>query len=123
MVAYAPTLQATSEEKERFYSDLRQAVKAVPAHNFLTILCDFNARLGHEDAAFTDHQETNDNGARLLELMEDYSLLASNSIFEKRKGRLWTWLSPSGTNAQIDFVLTRRKWRNRCLQYLLICGV
>ena len=89
MVAYAPTLEAVSEEKEKFYSDLRHAVEAVPVHNFLSILGDFNARLGQEDAAFTYHQgKTNDKGVRLLELMEDYSLLATNTMFEKRRGRL-----------------------------------
>lgn len=46
VVAYAPTLDATNEEKEHFYSDLRHAVETVPVHNFLTILGDFNARLG-----------------------------------------------------------------------------
>ena len=115
IVAYAPTLQAQEDEKVAFYNALRQAVEAVPQHHFLAILGDFNARLGLGDAPFTYHQVANDNGKRLIELIEDYSLLANNTQFEKRKGRLWTWLSPSGSKAQIDFILTRRKWRNSVL--------
>lgn len=47
-----------------------------------------------------------------MELMEDHSHLASNTMFEKGRRWLWMWLSPSGTKAQIGFILTRQKWRN-----------
>ncbi|XP_038060241.1 uncharacterized protein LOC119731285 [Patiria miniata] len=57
VVAYAPTLDAKSEEKDYFYNDLRHAVEAVPVHNFLCILGDFNARIGQEDATFTYYLE------------------------------------------------------------------
>lgn len=54
VVAY---IQMADKEKVKFYSNPGQAVKVVPVHNILTILCDFNAQLGHEDVAFTYHQE------------------------------------------------------------------
>ncbi|KAJ8375764.1 hypothetical protein SKAU_G00063440 [Synaphobranchus kaupii] len=70
------------------------------------ILNDFNARLGPSDARFGYGDETNDNGTRLLELMEDYYLLATNTLFEKRRGKIWTWLSPHNTKHQSK---TKRK--------------
>ncbi|XP_038052822.1 craniofacial development protein 2-like [Patiria miniata] len=92
IVAYAPTLLAPYEEKRKFYDDLRRAVEAVPQYHFLAILGDFNARLGQGDVPFTFHQVTNDNGVRMPDLIEDYSLLVNNTMFEKRKGRLWALL-------------------------------
>ncbi|KAJ8406462.1 hypothetical protein AAFF_G00300360 [Aldrovandia affinis] len=50
IVVYSPTNVAPPEEVEKFYEDLATAVRDVPAHNFLAILGDFNARLGPEDA-------------------------------------------------------------------------
>ncbi|KAJ8399549.1 hypothetical protein AAFF_G00409600 [Aldrovandia affinis] len=50
MVVYSPTNVAPVEEVEKFYEDLRTTVRDVPAHNFLAILGDFNARLGPENA-------------------------------------------------------------------------
>ena len=43
--------------------------------------------------------------------MEEYQLLAANSQFQKKKGKLWTWISPHKTNHQIDYIIVRKKWR------------
>ena len=52
IVVYSPTNVAPTEEAEKFFEDLATAVRGVPAHNFLAILGDFNARLGPEDTPF-----------------------------------------------------------------------
>ena len=44
-------------------------------------------------------------------MMEDFQLLATNTLFQKRRGKLWTWMSPNKTTHQIDYILTRKKWR------------
>ena len=94
LVAYAPTETAEDVMKISFYRQLRSAVENVPAHNFLAILGDFNARFGPEDVPHTYNSFTNDNGMRLLEVLEDYQLQAANTQFSKRRGKLWTWKSP-----------------------------
>lgn len=53
IVVYSPTNVAQSEEVNKFYEDLRNVLRDVPAHNFLMVLGDFNTRLGQEDAPFT----------------------------------------------------------------------
>lgn len=111
IVAYAPCEYAEDSEKTQFYEQLRLAIESTPAHHFLAVLGDFNARLGADDVLYTLNRSTNDNGKRLLEIMEDHQLLAANTIFRKRHGKLWTWLSPSNRVQQIDYILTRRKWR------------
>ena len=47
-----------------------------------------------------------------MEILEEYKLLSSNTLFRKREGKLWTWRSPQNTLHQIDYVLVRSKWRN-----------
>ena len=87
MSVYSPTNVAPIEEVEKFYDDLRTAIHHVPAHNFLIILGDFNARLGPEDAQFTYHTNTNRNGEHLAALLTEHELLAANTLFRKRMGK------------------------------------
>jgi hypothetical protein len=53
------------EEAESFYERLAKVIRDVPAHNFLTVLGDFNAQLRQEDTLNTNHKETNYNGKLL----------------------------------------------------------
>ena len=48
--AYSPTNCSTVEEISDFYNKLSDSVRNIPAHNFVFILMDGNARLGSEDA-------------------------------------------------------------------------
>ena len=88
LVAYAPTETAEDVMKISFYRQLRSVIENVPARNFLAILGDFNARFGPEDVPHTYNSFTNDNGMRLLEVLEDYQLQAANTQFSKRRGKL-----------------------------------
>ncbi|XP_033968473.1 craniofacial development protein 2-like, partial [Pseudochaenichthys georgianus] len=116
IVVYSPTSVAPSEEVEKFYEDLATAVRDVPAHNFLAILGDFNARLGPEDAPYPYHDSTNRNGAYLMALLMEHELLAANTIFRKRTGKRWTQVDrATGMLRQLDYILVRQKWRNSIL--------
>lgn len=46
IVVYSPTNVAQSEEVNKFYEDLRNVLRDVPAPNFLMVLGDFNTGLG-----------------------------------------------------------------------------
>ena len=95
--------------------DLATAVPIVPAHNFLAILGDFNARLGRSVAPYTYHEDTNRNGACLASLLLEQELLPVNAMFRKRMGKRWTFQDPTGAKRQLDYILVRRKWRNSIL--------
>ena len=113
IVIYSPTNCADENDVEKFYSDLRSTLQDVPAHNFLTILGDFNARLGPDVAAYTIYEATNRNGSYLTDLLLEFSLLPANTMFQKRPGKLWTFKDrASDAVRQIDYILVRRKWRN-----------
>merc|ERR1712208_102553 len=70
---YAPTMQYSDEDKEKFYSELRTAIDAVPNADKLIILGDFNARVGSDwsawDGVLGRHGvgQCNSNGQLLLE--------------------------------------------------------
>ena len=98
IVVYAPTNCADEVEVEEFYNDLRDG--------------DFNARLGPDEVPFTYHGVTNRNGKYLVELLSEYSLIAANTQFKKRPGKLWTFMGSTGSLRQLDYILVRRKWRN-----------
>ena len=81
LVAYSPTNCAEENVMEEFYEKLRNTLQDVPAHNFLSILADFNARIGPEVAPHTFHDATNRNRGFLSETMTEYGLLAANAQF------------------------------------------
>ncbi|XP_059181661.1 craniofacial development protein 2-like [Centropristis striata] len=116
IVVYSPTNVAPSEEVEKFYEDLTTSVRDIPAHNFLAILGDFNARLGPEDVPFPYHDSTNRNGTHLTALLMEHQLLAANTMYRKRAGKRWTFRDrATGTVRQLDYILVRQKWRSSIL--------
>lgn len=91
IVVYSPTNVAPSEEAEKFYEDLRDVLRDVPAHNFLMVLGVLNATLIPEDVLFTYHDTANRNGALLAELLSETGFLADNTFLKKRRGKMCTY--------------------------------
>ena len=112
IVAYSPTNTSPVEDIERFYEELRAAVDSVPAHSFLAITGDFNARLGERDALHPYHKITNRNGEFLAEFAKEKELVVTNTLFQKKSGKKWTWMSPSGEKYLIDYILVCKKWKS-----------
>ena len=75
----------------------------------LLIQGDFNARL---EGKFSFHDNFNRNGNFLRDFAEQHSLVVGNTNFQKPRNKLWTWRSPRGDLAQIDYCLYRKRWRN-----------
>ena len=126
IVAYSPTNVAEECEVEEFYTTLRNTLQDIPAHNFLGILADMNARIGPEFAPHTYHDATNRNGNYLGDIMTEFQLLAANAQFQKRRGKQWTFEGPTGALYQLDYILVRKKWRNSVLNaeaYNSFCSV
>ena len=109
---YSPHNNSTDDDINDFYNTLRSTVENVPAHNFLLIPGDFNAKLGPNDAKFTMHSATNRNGDHLVDFMEEFSLCPANTKFMRCKNKLWTFEYPNGQRAQLDYILVRKKWQN-----------
>jgi len=61
----------------------------------------------------TYHQKTNKNGQLLIDLALECNMLIANTKFQKKKGKLWTYISSMNeSKSQIDFVLINKKWSN-----------
>ena len=65
---YAPTNDATEEDKDEFYEQLQAAKEKVPRHNICIIMGDFTANVGGDNSNFEGTMgkhgigERNDNG-------------------------------------------------------------
>ena len=88
-------------------------INSVPKHNMVLVIGDFNAHLGTDKAKYTYHKNTNTNGLHLNELAEETNMIITNTTFQKRKGKLSTYISDmNGNKSQIDYILINRKWKN-----------
>ena len=115
ITTYCPTNVVNEDIIEGHYDNLRRAVDSIPAHNVLLVVGDFNARIGAEDAGFTYHEATNRNGKYLLDMAVEKNVVIANTQFCKKRGKLWTYISPGGSKCQLDHILMPRKWRNSLL--------
>lgn len=115
IVTYCPTNVVDEAIIEKHYDNLRRAIDSIPAHNLLMVVGDFNARIGPEDAKFTFHEATNRNGKYLMDLVIEKNLINACTMFQKRMGKLWTYISPGGSKYQLDYILVRKKWKNSLL--------
>ncbi|KAK6009885.1 hypothetical protein OSTOST_25157, partial [Ostertagia ostertagi] len=112
---YAPTSAATDGEKDTFYKELEEATKKERSY-YKYVVGDFNAVI-HEEKPATARigphgvGDTNENGDRLMDFLEQCNLFHGNSLFMKNVGRRWTWESPNAAaHSEIDHILTNRKW-------------
>ena len=112
---YSPTNTNYEPNIDAFYKDLKRLLDNIPTHNFLVIAGDFNAQIGPLDALFTYNKETNRNGEKLVDLVEEYHLRVTNTRFIKSPKKLWTFQHPAGHRSQIYCVLVRNKWKNSVL--------
>jgi exonuclease III len=110
---YSPTNVHDESEVEKFYHELSSVTREVPKHNVLLLGGDYNAQLGQsEDHKHAYHLLTNRNGIMLNNFLKENKLSCLNTSFQKRPGQLWTYTSPNGYRAQLDYVIINRKWRN-----------
>ena len=56
---------------------------------------------------------TNSNGQIATDYIQENDLTTTNTNFQKRNGKLWTFMSDcSGAKMQVDYIMVRNKWRN-----------
>ena len=65
-------------------------------------------RCKHAHTCFID----NELNYYVIKMIQEHRLVAANSLFKKRLGKLWTWTSPHNTHHQLDYIFVRSKWRN-----------
>ena len=74
---------------------------------------DFNAHIDKSVVRFPYHDDFNNNGKLMKDFIQETDLLVANGRYQKKKGKLWTFISDmSGTKTQIDYILVNKKWKN-----------
>jgi hypothetical protein len=113
IVAYAPTDVSETEEKDKFYEQLHNAVSVVTPHDQLFILGDLNATTGTDSDIFPSvvgqygSGTVNDNSFRMLSFCTSHGLHAVGSWFRRKNIHRWTWISNDHrTVKEIDHILS-----------------
>ena len=103
--------------KDRVYEELDYIFKHLPKHHMKILLGDFNAKVGRENifklATGNEslHQDSNDNGARIINFATSKNLVVDSEMFPHRNIHKYTWTSPDGkTHNHIDHILIDRRW-------------
>ena len=110
-------VHAPSEEsKDSFYEELEQVFYQFPNYHMKILLGDFNAKVGREIifkptiGQESLHQDSNDNGVRLVNFATSKNLVVKSTMFRHRNTHKYTWTSPDDkTHNQIDHVLIDRR--------------
>ena len=81
---YSPTNESDETDLISFYNQLSSLIRSIPKHNILIVG-------KYENNKFCLHNSSNKNGEHLTEFSRENGLTCLNTIFQKRKGKLWTY--------------------------------
>ena len=116
---YAPTTDSTENDIEEFYGNLQQQIDDIDKNDVLLIMGDWNAKVGtdhetwHKAIGRHGYGDMNDRGERLLEFCSENQLCITNTYFQHKSSRKWTWSHPNGQSKNmIDFIITNVRWKN-----------
>jgi len=116
---YAPTNEASDEDKDAFYDMLQARVSLVPNHDLLLVMGDLNAKVGSDNSGYEacmgNHSPgtRNDNGERFIEFCATNELVIGGSLFPHKEIHKLTWKSnDKKTLNQIDHITVNRRWRS-----------
>ena len=130
---YAPTNEASIEDKNKFYDKLQSLVSKVPAHDLCLVIGDLNAKTGVDNSCkeriMGKHGcgECNENGGLLVDLCGLNDLVIGGSLFPHKDFHKLTWNSPNGRDQnQIDHIIVNGRWRKSlmdvCVKRGADCG-
>ena len=81
---YSPTNESDETDLISFYNQLSSLTHSIPKYNILIVG-------KYENNKFCLHNSSNKNGEHLTEFSRENGLTCLNTIFQKRKGKLWTY--------------------------------
>ena len=113
---YAPSEEKSGESKDSFCEELEQVFDHFPKYHMKILLGDLNAKVGRENiykptiGQESLHQDSNDNGVRLVNFATSKNLVVKSTMFPHRNIHKYTWTSPDGkTHNQIDHIPIDRR--------------
>lgn len=119
---YAPTEQATLEEKEAFYEQLAYTLNRINKSDIVVLMGDLNAKVGSSNVNWESVMGAhglgvmNENGELFADLCAKHDLVIGGTIFPHNNIHKTTWVSPNmKTQNQIDHIAISKKWRTSLL--------
>ena len=114
---YAPTNEASDEEKDSFYNQLQQVFNETHGHDLVITMGDLNAKIGYqmpgEEGVVGQHAlvgQRSDN-AFVATCMEN-NMAITTTQYPHKDIHKYTWTSPDGrTKNQIDHIAINGKFR------------
>ncbi|XP_068739487.1 craniofacial development protein 2-like [Montipora capricornis] len=106
--AYAPTNDATPEEKDDFYHQLQTTTDRCNKNDIVIVMGDMNAKVGDDNSEMEEvigrHGlgSRNDNGERLCEYCSINGLVITGTCFPHKDIHKATWVSPDWANKEPD---------------------
>ena len=95
---YAPASNTEEAEVEWFYEDLQDLLELTPKKDVLSIIGDWNAKVGSQETPELTGQfglgVRNEAGQRLIEFCQENALVTANTLFQQHKRRVYTQKSP-----------------------------
>lgn len=120
---YAPTNDASDENKDQFYDQLDNIISRNKSSKDITLfLGDLNAKVGTCNVGIEHVMgkeglgTKNDNGDRLIDFCTRQELVIGGTLFPHKDIHKTTWISPDErTKNQIDHICINKKFRNSLL--------
>lgn len=117
---YAPTENATENDKNMFYDQLNTVISSLPRNDIVVILGDFNAKVGNNNDNIKEimgkhglGSVCNNNGERLIDFCSTNEFFIGGTKFPHKDIHKYTWQSPDGvTRNQIDHVLMSKRFQS-----------
>ena len=124
--AYAPQVGCEDEEKETFWRQMDQELRAIPEGERVIVGGDLNGHVGiSKEAIERIHGwgvgEKNEEGERVTDFVMAFDLSIVSTFFEKRPNHLVPYKS-GGRQSQIDFLMCRRQQLNEVKNCKVING-
>ena len=93
--ACAPTSNAKEAEVEWFFEDLQDLLELTHKKDVLFNIGDWNAKVGSQETPRVTGKfglgMQNEAGQRLIEFLQENTLVIANTLFQQHKRRLYTW--------------------------------
>lgn len=115
---YAPTNEASKEDKDTFYQKLHSIMMNRKKRDVTFVMGDLNAQVGSSNE---EHKNVmgchgvgtmNDNGERLADFCATEDLVIGGTLFPHKTAHKVTWRAPGGAyENQIDHLMISRRWR------------
>jgi len=114
---HAPSEEKSNGSKDSFCEELEQVFDNFLKYHMKILLGDFNVKVGRENIFKPTigneslHQDSNDNGIRIVNFTTSKNLVVKNAMFPHRNIHKYSWTSPDGiTHNQIYHILIDRRW-------------